>query len=365
MANARLEADDEPLSRAEGLLAEGRFAEVREALTTLMAEGRSGLMTRMLLARALLGMGEREKALEMAKDTAQIYPGVAAAALSLGETLLAAGTLPLAIAEFQRALRSDPDLVQARFLLGCAWLEAGEAERALSEFARLQAYEPADLLAQKVGEAQAMRQAPRASARYVQHLFDQFSSDYDARMLGSLAYRGPSILRELFALVGAGRDGLDILDLGCGTGLAGAAFADVAARLDGIDLSPQMIAKARARGLYADLAVADIESFLASDGRTYDLILAADTLVYLGDLTPTFVGVRGRLKPGGFFLFTVEKAKGDGFELGPKRRWRHAEDYLRAAAAGADLDLAGLLAASPRNEANVPVDGFAVALCLR
>ena len=123
-----------------------------------------------------------------------------------------------------------------------------------------------------------------------------------------------------------------------------------------------MIEKARARGIYADLAVADIETFLESDGRLYDLILAADTLVYLGDLARVFAGVRHRLKPDGFFLFTTEKAEGEGFELGPKRRWRHSEAYLRAAADAAGLDISGLMAASPRNEANMPVDGFAVAL---
>ena len=57
-----------------------------------------------------------------------------------------------------------------------------------------------------------------------------------------------------------------------------------------------------------------------------------------------------------------QRADGDGFELGPKRRWRHAEGYLRKCAAESGFDIAGLVAASPRSEANVPVDGLAVAL---
>ena len=365
-ANARLRDDIDPLEVAEGLIAEGRAGEAAAALKALTEEGRGGLLTRLLLARALMLSGERGEALDMARETAHLHPGVAGAALALGETLLAAGTLPLAIAEFQRALRIDPYLVKAKYFLGCAWLEAGEAERALSVFGELDDYEPADVLAQKIAEAQAMRTAPRSNARYVQHLFDQFSADYDARMIGHLAYRAPTVMRELAELVmghkaGAGAQ-LDILDLGCGTGLAGVAFADWAARIDGIDLSPAMIEKTRARGVYADLAVADLEIYLESSGRLYDLILAADTLVYLGDLARVFAGVRHRLKPGGFFIFTAEKKEGAGFELGPKRRWRHSEVYLRAAADAAGLDIAGLIAASPRNEANVPVEGFAVAL---
>jgi predicted TPR repeat methyltransferase len=95
----------------------------------------------------------------------------------------------------------------------------------------------------------------------------------------------------------------------------------------------------------------------------YDLVLAADTLVYLGDLRATFASVSTQLKPGGFFLFTVEKeAKGDSFSLGPKRRWRHSESYLRNEAQRRDFTLAGLLACSPRTEAGVPVSGCATAL---
>ena len=72
-------------------------------------------------------------------------------------------------------------------------------------------------------------------------------ADYDARMIGQLGYAAPQILRDLAEMVMPGREQLAILDLGCGTGLAGAVFKPLAARLDGVDLSPAMIEKARAR----------------------------------------------------------------------------------------------------------------------
>jgi len=129
-----------------------------------------------------------------------------------------------------------------------------------------------------------------------------------------------------------------------------------------VDLSPAMIAKARAGGLYDRLEVGDIETFLVAPGSEYDLILAADTLVYLGDLAAVFKAAAARLAPDGFFLFTAEAGDGADFELGPKRRWRHSEAYLRATADAAGLSVAGLVAAVPRHEAGVPVDGFAAAL---
>jgi predicted TPR repeat methyltransferase len=217
-------------------------------------------------------------------------------------------------------------------------------------------------LAHDIARAHAIKAAARSDPGYVRHLFDQFSADYDSRMLGQLGYAAPAILAQLADLVMPGRGGLAVLDLGCGTGLSGAAFRARAARLDGIDLSPAMIEKARTRGIYDSLEVADLETALQRAGRAYDLILAADTVVYLGDLTVLFEAVAARLTPDGYFLFTVEQATDTDFELGPKRRWRHSETYIRRLAQGCGLGVAGMVAAAPRYEAGEPVAGFAVAL---
>lgn len=363
-----MEEGGDPIQAAEALIACGRAADAARDLRARLAAGRGGLLARLTLVRALLSAGDIKGALEEAREAAALNPNVAPAALALGEALLAAELLPIAIAEMQRALRLDPDLPRARRLLAQAWLAAGEADKALEE---LRGLDDTALVAR----AQAIKRASRCDAGYVRHLFDQFSADYDRRMLGDLHYSAPQILFELAAMVMPGRIGasaragatnmksLAILDLGCGTGLAGQMFKPAAARLDGVDLSPAMIAKARARGLYDHLAVDDLESVLAQPEPRYDLILAADTLVYLGDLAGVFQGVRAKLSPDGYFLFTVEKAQ-SGFELGPKRRWRHSDAYLRATAQAFGLNVAGLVAAAPRQEANQPVQGFAVALTL-
>jgi predicted TPR repeat methyltransferase len=284
----------------------------------------------------------------------------------LGEALLAAGHLPTAIGELQRSLRLDPALAEARYLLGCAWFEAGEMDKALEAFHAVEGEAEPEWLNAKIAEAQSSRTRPRCDARYVRHLFDQFSADYDSRMLEQLAYCAPSVLRQLGALIGIGpHRHYAILDLGCGTGLAGMAFKDIAGELYGVDLSPAMIERARDRQIYDGLEVGDVESALALPSRGYDLIIAADTLVYLGDLTCIFAGVANSLLPGGLFLFTVEASPTAEFELGPKRRWRHSEAYLRATAEGANLDLAGFIVCQPRNEAGKPVEGYAVALAAR
>ena len=196
-----------------------------------------------------------------------------------------------------------------------------------------------------IAACETIKAAPRSDPGYVRHLFDQFSADYDQRMIGQLAYAAPQILLGLAGMVMPGRAQMSVLDLGCGTGLAGMAFKPMAARLDGVDLSPAMIAKARARSIYDRLEVADLESALAAPGPCYDLILAADTLVYLGDLVKVFKAASppccGRLLP-------VQWKRRQGWvRVGPKRRWRHSEGYLRHLAEETGFSVAGLVSAAP------------------
>jgi len=349
-------SETDPIADAEDLIARGEASAAVAQLRTRLAAGRGGLLARLTLVKALLAADDLDGALDEAREAATLNPGIAVTALALGEALLAKGALPAAIAELQRASRLDSALERPRFLIARAWLEAGEAANALAIFENLEPSPERDTL---IGRAKAIAIAPRSDPAYVRHLFDQFSAEYDNRMLGQLSYAAPQILKDLADLVMPGRDKLRVLDLGCGTGLAGLLFKPRAARLTGIDLSPAMIEKARARDVYDSLTMGDIETAL--DGE-YDLILAADTLVYLGDLGPVFAAVADHLAPGGFFLFTTEAKEGPGFELGPKRRWRHGEAYLRETAKAAGLSVAGLVSASPRTESHQPVSGFTVAL---
>jgi predicted TPR repeat methyltransferase len=155
-----------------------------------------------------------------------------------------------------------------------------------------------------------------------------------------------------------------ILDLGCGTGLSGEAFKDLASggRLDGIDLSPGMIEEARRRNIYSDLMVEDFETALAAPGLYYDLIIAGDALIYHGDLLPVLSGAVRRLEPEGFCLFTVEKMIGEGWEQTPANRFHHSEAYLRSCAGKSGFAVAEIMECALRSESNAAVEGFAVAL---
>jgi len=355
----------DPVEEAAALIAEGKVAAAIDALRALVSEGRGGVRAHLALVRALVAAGDTQEALLIAREASALAPQDVDVALTLGDALNAAGDLPAAIGACQRAVRIEPQHAGARLALVKGWIEAGEAAQAraaLSEAAAMIDAQSINEITQAITNLEGMA---RRSPQYVRHLFDQFSTDYDARMLQLLQYRAPQILLDLARLLlGPKPPGTRTLDLGCGTGLSGLAFKPFATELEGIDLAPRMIEAARARNIYDRLDVADIETAL--DGsRRYGRIIAADVLVYLGDLAPLFAGVARTLEPGGLFLFTVEAKSGDDpapFALQSSKRYHHREDYLRSAAEAAGLSVRGLLQCTPRFDAGKPVPGYAVAV---
>jgi len=243
------------------------------------------------------------------------------------------------------------------------WLDAGEADKALEALDAACALGdvPGNLSNGIRQRAADIASGARADAGYVKHLFNQFAVDYDTRMQERLGYAAPSILRQLADMLTSPGERFDILDLGCGTGLSGAAFRDLARSLSGIDLSPRMLEKAQATGAYGKLAEADVERVPPGFEGPFGIILAADVLVYLGDLEPLFATVRSRIAPDGLWLFTTERGEAADFELGPKRRYRHSEVYLRELAERHGFEVSSLVECVCRFEAGTPVTSWAAA----
>lgn len=266
----------------------------------------------------------------------------------------------------EQAAELVPNFTSALFTLGEIREQLGEREAAIAAFRRAREADPLDrhgasLRLMRLG-AEALSEMPKA---YVQVLFDQYAPRFDTALLDHLSYRGPALLFKavLHARVAAKKPAFfkRAIDLGCGTGLAAAAFAKHVDQLVGIDLSPRMIEQARATGLYAELEVADMVEGLASkqDSST-DLILAGDAMVYVSDLGPVLAQIRRVLVPGGLLAFTLETHGGEGVILGAGLRYAHAASSVREAIGAAGLSLVHLEAASPRKEDNVPVSGLVV-----
>ncbi|MBA3313700.1 MAG: methyltransferase domain-containing protein [Planctomycetota bacterium] len=269
--------------------------------------------------------------------------------LHAANLLLARGRLTEAEAAFREFIARFPDqdavLISFADLLRRTGRET-EAEAVLRqaihvELDRLGCADDERPLVESYIFAAERGQAPPAASPpvFVAGLFDRFAGSFDATLRERLQYRAPEVLFEAVTSE-AGRElrDLDVLDLGCGTGLAGELFRPVARRLDGIDLSAGMIEQATTKNIYDRLVTGELVAFLATLDQAYDLILAADVFVYLGDLAPVFAASRRSLRDTGRLAFTVELSDSPGYHLQPTRRFVHHRDYLHETARSAGLD---------------------------
>jgi predicted TPR repeat methyltransferase len=276
------------------------------------------------------------------------------------------GDLPAAADLLQQAIELAPNFASAWFTLGEIREQLGEREAAVTAFQRARAADPPDrhgagLHLMRLG-AEPLAGMPQA---YVQVLFDQYAPRFESSLVGDLGYRGPALLFKAVLLVRAAAKRPAFfkraIDLGCGTGLAAAAFAKEVDHFIGVDLSPRMIDMARATGHYAELEVADM--LLGLCGRpdaSADLILAADAMVYVADFAPVLLEAARVLAPGGLIAFTSETHDGEGVLLGEGLRYAHTGAYVRASVEAAGLKLSHLDNLSARNEDNVPAPGLVV-----
>jgi len=267
----------------------------------------------------------------------------------------------------QQTVELVPAFATAWFALGAMREALGDRAGAVLAFraagdADPQDYHGARLQLARLGAGDA---TPAMTATYVRRLFDQHAASFDASLTTRLSYSGPQLLLDAVtrACGAAGRPPrfATMLDLGCGTGLAGVKFRAQVQNLVGIDLSSAMIEQARAKKIYDRLDAAELTEFLAAEaahGAEADLIVAADVFVYLSDLAPVAAAVARVLAPDGLFAFTVETHDGEGVLLQPTLRYAHAASHVRDALEGAGLAPLVLDPASPRTEKSVPVNGL-------
>jgi len=276
------------------------------------------------------------------------------------------GDLPAAADLLEQAIELAPNFATAWFTLGEIRRKLGESDKAIAAFRRAREADPQDrhgatVWLMRLG-AEEISTMPRG---YVQALFDQYAPRFEDALLGDLDYRAPQLLFKAVVAVRVGQKKPAFfkraIDLGCGTGLAAAAFAREVDHFIGIDLSPGMIEEARATGLYEQLEVEDMIAGLQSKGdASADLVLAADAFCYVPELSPVLAEIKRVLAPGGLVAFTVETHEGEGVVLGEGLRYAHAAEYLRNTIAASGLNLAHLEQASPRTEDNEPVRGLVV-----
>jgi predicted TPR repeat methyltransferase len=170
----------------------------------------------------------------------------------------------------------------------------------------------------------------------------------------------PKKLVQAACSVNEGFD-LDILDAGCGTGLCGTHLRARARYLVGVDLSVNMITEAREKRLYDDLVETDLVSFMENKPKSFDLVVSADVLVYIGDITPLALAAYLTLRHGGICAVSIESLVddvGSPFLLTPSGRYQHTRQYVHETFTTAGFTVDSMQKTTVRIEYGVPVNAW-------
>jgi predicted TPR repeat methyltransferase len=259
-----------------------------------------------------------------------------------------------------------PHWPAAAFRHGEILMAAGRRDDAVAAFTACLALDPADRHGAviKLSLLGAMKQPAALPPDYVAQLFDDYAPRFEKHLVEGLCYSVPQkmadLVEELYpvAATGAWR----ILDCGCGTGLCGDWFSRRAGWLEGIDLSAGMIAEAARKGQYQALRRGDMLAMLETETRSFELVLAADVLIYTGALERIFAAVTRVLAPGGLFVFSVQMAACAAYHLGGDHRFGHSRAYVENCAVAQGLTVQKVCETVLRQDAGSDVPGLIMVL---
>lgn len=311
------------------LVQQGRLAPARQMAAELVAAEPHDMQALWMLGNINEMLGRFQDAEKCARKMIQrILPDLAGAYGNLGRAQLGQQRYAEAADSFREALKLDPVSAADRYLLA------------------------------SLGEAPLP--SPSETASYVTSLFDMYATIFDDHLRKELRYEIPEALRSAVAsTLGESAQGLDILDLGCGTGLCGPLFRKWARTLTGVDLSAGMLDKARQRRVYDELIHGDLLIPLNRPGAVFDVVIAADVFVYVGALEDVFERCRAVLRPSGIFAFSIEAHEGEeDYLLQPSTRFAHSARYVTDLAQRSGLKVVVHEPTTVRHEHGSPVAGY-------
>lgn len=235
---------------------------------------------------------------------------------------------------FRRAVADHDGRPMSWLGLALSQIDLHRPDDAVVSLRRAQTLSPNSGVVRHLLDSLSGHTSQHAPDTYVTWLFNTYASQFDNHLL-RLGYQGPDMLRQLAERAQWTPDGSRIiLDLGCGTGLSGAPFRPYAGHLHGVDLAPKMLEQAQRRGIYDKLEHFEVHAALRLQQQaSLDVVICADTLIYVGELTDLFRLTAQALKPDGSFLFTVETGETE-FVLTKTGRYKHADSYVRRCATG-------------------------------
>jgi len=280
----------------------------------------------------LYRQGKLDEAASCIESSLEIKPDFHEAYMELSRIYREQNEHELAAACFIKLLAIKPDKIEALFELGNLYAAAGDQAKATFYFKRALEIEPGNESARHALAALSGHTPATAPRSHVEKLFNDMAQEFEQHLV-NLGYRAPEILREMVIKLTDDKVCFDrSIDLGCGTGLSGLQFRPMVKHFTGIDLSQMMVDQAQAKGIYDELVKGDVSQYLDSSQHEYDLFVATDVFVYIGELSDVFSKVRAHAKPGACFVFSTEAEPEQDYILRPTGRYAHSRKYIEALA---------------------------------
>ena len=307
-------------------------------------------------------LGDYEKTLRWLRQAEMARPEDLSIRYKIGSTLVAMRDLAGAITIFDQLIALEPTnaaLLGARF---SASLAASQPEQALLDAQALVTLEPDNeeyrfYLAFARGE-----NPPAMPASLVGKLFNGFAANFDRQMVVQQQYKLPRDLAQMIHTWHPDKK-VDVLDLGCGTGLLGVCLGPQEGVLVGVDLSTEMTNQALRHQVYHRLHQVNLlDALRETPADQYHVITSLDVLIYIGDLEPVVDGALRILMPGGRFVFSIELNAEDttDFTLHNMMRYTHKQSYVEGLLQRAGFCDVVLEQRVIRLDTGVPVQGLLI-----
>ena len=214
-------------------------------------------------------------------------------------------------------------------MLGGCFASIGQTDLAIENYHKALEFEPEYAIPKHMLNSLMGHTSKEPPKEYVKNLFDDYAYRFNDSLVNNLQYNLPFIIKDLILRSNSEKSEYkNVIDLGCGTGLAGKSLRDISSHLTGIDISENMISEAEKLDIYDNLIVGDIVETLNSSQDKFDLLIALDVLIYLGDVKSAFKAVRKFCFPNSLFVFSIEIQQKNGYSLLKSSRYAHSDEYI-------------------------------------
>ncbi len=306
-------------------------------------------------------IGEQDEAMSGFRKAVVFAPDMAEAWNNLGVAQDQLNLTEEALDSYKKAIEIQPEYASAHLNLGISLQKFGQFKEAAAHYNKVLAILPdnktARFMLQSIGASEPPDAAP---VDHVRSIFDQCAQDFETILVNELEYKTPELLFDLVRPHLT--EEMNILDLGCGTGLGARLYQSFAKSLTGVDVSSKMLEKAAEKNIYSRLDLFDMLQEWEFPQK-FDLIYSSDVFVYFGNLDTIIRSAASYLVNGGILAFSVERLENDSvaYQLFPSGRYAHSFTYIQECLNRHGLQLIEKTGADIRKQSGSPVKGLLMA----